>query len=151
MQPSGVALTGFDPAQDTDELVHLWRVSFEHGVGIDDPHPLSEQRAFLLDVVAVEHRVQLLRDGSGILAFLATTPTEIGHLYVRTDRLGQGLGSRLVGLAKAQSSGTLDLHTFARNAPARAFYARHGFVEVAEGFEEHWQLPDVLLRWTADG
>ena len=29
-----------------DELVLMWRASFERGVGITDPHPLEEQRDF---------------------------------------------------------------------------------------------------------
>ena len=35
-----------DPA-DTEALVHMWRASFEFGVGIKDPNPIADQVAFL--------------------------------------------------------------------------------------------------------
>jgi GNAT superfamily N-acetyltransferase len=68
---------------------------------------------------------------------------------VRVDHIGQGIGARLLQLAKDHSSGGLWLYTFARNAGARRFYARQGFVEVAYGFEPTWQLDDVRLEWVA--
>jgi hypothetical protein len=40
------SIAEFRPGQ-TEELVLMWRESFEHGVGITDPHPLEEQRNYL--------------------------------------------------------------------------------------------------------
>lgn len=146
--PSGVTITGFDPARDAAELVGMWRASFEHGVGIVDPHPVAAQTAYLLDEVVPHHEVRLARDRRGIAGFLAATPQTIAQLYVRVDRLGEGIGGALLRLAQEQSAGSLWLYTFARNTRALGFYARHGFVEVSRGFEPHWRLEDVRLEWT---
>jgi hypothetical protein len=70
-------------------------------------------------------------------------------LYVRVDHIGRGIGSRLLEVAKAHSSGSLWLFTFAKNTNARRFYAKHGFIEVAYGFEPFWKLDDVKLTWSA--
>jgi GNAT superfamily N-acetyltransferase len=145
---AGPQVRAFDPERDTAELVRMWRASFEHGVGVRDPHPVAQQRAFLLDQVVPGHRVVVANDTSGIVAFLASTEVSVGHLYVRVDRIGEGIGSSLLGLAMQESRGHLWLYTFARNLGARAFYARHGFVEVARGFESTWQLEDVRMEWT---
>jgi ribosomal protein S18 acetylase RimI-like enzyme len=51
-------------------------------------------------------------------------------------------------LAKARSSGSLWLYTFARNAIACRFYEKHGFVVAERGFEPHWRLEDVKYVWT---
>lgn len=146
----GLAITGFDAERDADELVRMWRASFEHGVGVVDPHPLSEQRAFLVEQLAHSHQLVVVRDAHGIAAFLASTPEEIAQLYVRTDLIGHGIGSRLLQRAKDESNGSLWLYTFRRNHPARAFYIHRGFVEVAYGVEPDWQLEDVRLEWRRD-
>ncbi len=140
----------FDAGRDTDELVRMWRSSFEHGVGVRDPHPLPEQVDYLLDQVVPTHRI-LVAHRSGIVGFVAATPDSIGQLYVRVDALRQGVGSCLLRNAQRESRGHLWLHTFARNTGARAFYAHHGFIEVEHGFEPTWQLADVRMVWTRPG
>jgi GNAT superfamily N-acetyltransferase len=148
---AGFEVRSFDRDQDTDELVTMWRASFEWGVGVTDPYPVEEQTAYLLGHVVPSHRVVVAHDDSGIVGFLASTDDSVGQLYVRVDRIGRGIGSRLLQLAKQQSSGHLWLYTFARNHRALAFYSRHGFAEVARGVEPTWQLEDVRMEWTRPG
>ncbi len=138
----------FDPDRDIAELVLMWRASFELGVGVTDPHSVDEQTAFLLDHVVPSHRVVVAHDDSGIVGFLAATQESVGQLYVRVDRIGEGIGSALLHFAQQASSGHLWLYTFARNHRAIDFYTRHGFIEVARGFEPTWQLEDVRMEWT---
>ena len=127
----------------------MWRESFEHGVGITDPHPIEEQERFLLEKLVRTDTVLVALLGARIVGFLAVTPTSISQLHVRKGLHRRGIGSRLVALAKAQSTGSLCLYTFERNRVARAFYERHGFRIVAHGYEEHWRLEDVKYEWRA--
>jgi ribosomal protein S18 acetylase RimI-like enzyme len=129
------------------ELVPLWRESFEHGVGIVDTHSIAEQTRYLLDEVAPHNEIRVAFLGSRMAGFVAATPESIAQLYVRRDLHGRGIGTRLLEWAKAQSGGSLWLHTFARNTAARAFYERHGFTIVARGFEPSWQLDDLRYEW----
>ena len=46
-------ITTFD-RQRIDELVRMWRESFEHGVGIVDTHPLEEQRQYFVGLLGVD-------------------------------------------------------------------------------------------------
>ena len=125
----------------------MWRASFEAGVGIVDPHPLSQQRRYFLDEVVPKYAVRLaLLDGQ-LVGFVAASRETVAQLYVRVGFHRRGIGSRLLAWAKEGSAGTLRLHTFARNQGARLFYRRHGFVEAAHGLEPFWQLEDVELHW----
>jgi GNAT superfamily N-acetyltransferase len=144
-----IVITAFDMTM-TDALVRLWRASFEHGVGVADPHPLQEQQAHFFDHVLPRHAVHVAIDRGAPVGFIAFDAESVNQLYVRVDHIGRGIGAQLLQQAKDSSSGRLWLYTFARNTTARRFYARHGFIEVAYGFEPTWQLDDVRLQWDAD-
>lgn len=145
MQP--LVVVEFDPA-DALPLVRMWRASFELGVGVVDPHPIEKQVTYLLEQVVPANRVRVVRENDVIIGFVASTSESISQLYVRVDRIGQGIGRKLLDLAKSESCGSLWLHTFQRNERARRFYERNGFAPIARGFEPFWQLPDVRYRWT---
>ena len=131
----------------TDELVRMWRESFEGGVGIVDPHPIEEQRAFFEDKLVPAHTVRVaLLDGT-LAGFVAATPETVAQLYVRRGLQRSGIGTHMLDWAKAQSAGSLWLYTFARNVGARAFYEKNGFAIVARGFEPFWQLDDLRYEW----
>jgi hypothetical protein len=53
-----ISIEEFRPEQ-TEELLRMWRESFEHGVGITDPHPLEEQRRHLTTVVVPNNTIRV--------------------------------------------------------------------------------------------
>ncbi|MFY9511622.1 MAG: GNAT family N-acetyltransferase [Rubrivivax sp.] len=134
-------------AGDTDALVQMWRASFEHGVGIVDPHPLQDQIAYFRQEVLTKHRVRLAKSDGQIVGFLAANEESVAQLYVRVGHLRQGTGRLLLNLAKDSASGSLWLFTFARNLRACAFYESQGFTVAQRGFEPFWQLEDVKYVW----
>lgn len=133
----------------TDALVRLWRTSFEYGVGVKDPHPIEDQIDFFLNQVVPAHAVRVAWQADRMVGFVASNAESISQLYVHVGHLRQGIGSTLVRLAQAESSGSLWLFAFARNERACRFYEHHGFVAVARGFEPFWQLDDVKYQWRA--
>ena len=134
-------------AEHAREVVQLWRTSFEHGVGVTDHHPIQDQLDHFLAEVVPNYNVRVACDGPLIVGFIAFTPDSIGHLYVSVQYIGRGAGTGLLGLAKAQSSGSLWLYTFARNRNARRFYERHGFREVERESANMWKLEAIKYRW----
>ena len=136
-------------ASHLDALVLLWREAFEFGVGITDPHPLSEQREYFGAVVLSSHRVTLAFLSSQLVGFVASSAESVSQLHVRVDFHRQGIGTALLALAKARSSGSLWLYTFARNRNACSFYESQGFTVIERGFEQVWQLEDVKYGWSA--
>ncbi len=128
-------------------LVDLWRASFEFGVGIVDPHPIEGQRRHFEQQILPKHEVSVALRGGQMVGFVASNAESISQLYVLVGCHREGIGTLLLRRAMARSAGSLWLYTFARNAVARRFYERHGFVDVGHGFENMWQLEDVRYEW----
>jgi ribosomal protein S18 acetylase RimI-like enzyme len=131
-----------------DELVGMWRESFEAAVGVCDPHSLDEQKQYFLNEVLPRHGVRLAILDGQLVGFVAASSDSVAQLYVRVGFQRSGIGSQLLSWTKTQSSGSLWLYTFARNEAARSFYERSGFVAIEHGFEPQWQLEDVKYSWT---
>ena len=147
---AAVDIVPYDPAMLVP-LVDMWRASFEHGVGIVDPHPIEGQRAYFLERVAPQCVVEVALRDDDIVGFVAANSESISQLYVHVGWHRQGIGVRLLDRAKSRAAGSLWLYTFARNAVARRFYEKQGFTAVAFGFEENWQLEDVRYEWRKPG
>jgi len=79
-----------------------------------------------------------LIDGGNIRAF-----------YLSSALRGQGVGSRLMSIAKAAHAEFLELGVFETNHLAKKFYEREGFVEVPQKREEDSPegVPVLFLRW----
>ena len=134
--------------EQIEELVNMWRESFEWGVGVVDPHPIEEQRDHFVSAVVSNNsvRIALLDDGWSVSSQQRRSRS---HIYTcAKDTIGSVSAPRLLAWAKAQSNGRLWLYAFARNAIARAFYEKNGFELVARGFEPVWRLDDVKYEWS---
>lgn len=145
--PSPVELTPCRP-EFRDRVVDLWRASFALRVGAPAPSDVADHRRFFDEHVRAETSVTLaLRDGA-LLGFGAFRPVSVMPLYVvDVDHLRQGIGSRLLDLAKAGSDGRPWLHTFDTNTCAPRFYEHHGFDIVERGVEPAMQRGDLRHEW----
>ncbi len=113
------------------------------------PYPDDSVRRYVRDVLIDKTEGWLAQDGDRIVAVMSLTPGWIDQLYVATDRQGQGIGRRLLDLAKERSDGDLELWTFQVNDRARRFYERNGFTiaEMTDGSGNQEREPDVRYVW----
>ncbi len=70
-------------------------------------------------------------------------------LYVDPDAAGQGIGGTLLDLIKSLRSQGFCLWVFESNAPARAFYAHRGLIELerTDGSANEERSPDIRMAW----
>jgi L-amino acid N-acyltransferase YncA len=134
----------------------LWDVraqSLEVGAIPKGIHPHDDVRRWMRDVVFARHDVWIAElDGAAVALLVLRRPDWIEHIYIERSTTGQGLGSRLIEVAKSELPGDqIQLWTFQSNTGARRFYERHGFVAVAttDGDNEE-QAPDVRYLWRRD-
>jgi len=112
-------------------------------------HGEAETRWWIGAVVLVGQAVLVAeRDGRPV-GFAAVEGDVLAHLYVAPGAWRSGVGRRLLAAAQAMRPHGLRLRTFARNAPARAFYEWAGFVatEATDGSGNEEREPDVGYVW----
>ena len=113
-------------------------------------HTDDDVRGWFASIVLVEREVWVATLPAGeIVALLVVDGDWVDQLYVDPDRVGGGIGTQLLGHAKAERPGGLQLWAFEANTGARRFYERHGFVAVerTDGDNEEG-APDVRYTWS---
>ncbi len=138
--------------EEAEAVAEVWLAS-RHAAAPQIPPPAhtdDEVRTwFSMSVFRSGHEVWVIDEQGRISGLLVLGGSSIEQLYVHPQRQGQGLGSRLVELAKAKRS-FLQLWTFQSNHRAHRFYQRHGFIptQTSDGANEEG-APDVRFEWHA--
>lgn len=113
-------------------------------------HTDDEVRARVAGLVAgayVETWVAVT--GDEVVGYATFTQTWLDDLYVAPGHQRAGIGSALLELVESQRPGGFSLWVFETNAPARAFYRRHGLVELehTDGSANEEHAPDLQMAW----
>jgi GNAT superfamily N-acetyltransferase len=113
------------------------------------PHPDEDVRDWVRCVLVPSATVTVAELDGQVVGFVAAGDGWLEHLYVDPAVQGRGVGSLLFAHVQAALPGGFDLWAFQRNAPALAFYARHGFAELrrTDGRANEEREPDVRLGW----
>ncbi len=135
---------------DVPAIAALYRASqWANLPDLPDIHTREEDLAFFSVQMLPNQTVWVIEDGQGgLVAYAAGVEGRLNHLFVHPEAQGQGHGSRLLELFRADVE-ALDLWTFQENVRARAFYERQGFVavEFTDGRGNEEKTPDVRYEW----
>ena len=141
-------------ASDFDAVTVLWRIArekslpeFQRAKG----HFFFEDRDYFRNYILAKDRIWVATRGDKPVAFMAMNASFLDQLYVDPDHWRQGIGLKLLDLAKRLSPKHVWLYTLQANVNARAFYEAQGFVaekfgvspppESAPDVEYHWRPP----------
>ncbi|WP_209021776.1 GNAT family N-acetyltransferase [Nocardioides sp. 503] len=111
-------------------------------------HPEHEVRAWLSGRLGTDEVWVAERDGR-VAGYARLTDVWLDDLYVAPPYAGRGVGSALLDLAKSRRPGGFCVWVFEMNAPARAFYAARGLVELerTDGSANEERAPDIRMAW----
>ena len=115
-------------------------------------HGDAELRGWVRTELIPGGGVVVAEDQGHVVGVMATAKgagcSWITQMAVRPERVGRGIGARMLASALAALASPIRLYTFQANTRARRFYERHGFVAIeftdGQGNEEH--CPDVLYE-----
>jgi GNAT superfamily N-acetyltransferase/chorismate mutase len=138
----------------TDDLpaVTELHLAARRGAGESFPpsvHPDHEARAWVAGWDLSTYDVWVAERGGEPVGYARWTSTWLDDLYVHPDHQGHGVGTALFELVASTRPGGFCLWVFESNAPARAFYARHGCLELerTDGSANEECAPDVRVAW----
>jgi GNAT superfamily N-acetyltransferase len=145
-----IRLAGSD---DIDAIADVFVASFAGLTFLPRLHTETETRRWIRTEMVPRHEVWVAEEEGEIVGFAALSGDLLGHLYVRPDAQGRGVGTALLGLVKAERASGFRLWTFQRNEGARRFYERNGcrVVQLTDGRGNEEQEPDALYVWQATG
>ena len=139
---------------DADAIADLYTAARVAAVPAMPPalHTNAEDRAWFAARLSDGEHEAWVAEADGVVGFALITPTWLHGLYVDPAHQGQGIGSALLELVKSLRSDGFGLWVFESNTPARAFYARHGLVEVerTDGADNEERAPDIRMVWPPD-
>jgi GNAT superfamily N-acetyltransferase len=134
---------------EMDAAARIHRTAFDDRLPwLAGLHTPDEDRAFYRERVFPRCEVWGAAAAGDVVGIIAFRDGWIDQFYVLPEHQGHGAGGALLAVAQAAWP-VLHLYTFQRNAPARRFYERRGFVAVREsdGSTNEEREPDVLYRW----
>ena len=112
-------------------------------------HGDDDVRRWVLDWSLHLREVWLAVADGRLVGFACLTPHWLNSLYVDPSAQRSGVGSALLDVVKARLDGGFALWVFESNVAARAFYARHGLVELerTDGWHNEERSPDIKMAW----
>jgi len=136
-------------AADAAAIADVFLASFNATYALPLAHTDEDVRGWTRDVMVPTHESWVALDQDRVVGWMALGPGELDQLYVAPDRLGEGIGRRLLDVARERSPDGLRLYTFQVNARARRFYERNGFVAewFGDGAANEEGQPDMRYVW----
>jgi len=135
---------------DLEETVRLWyRVWHDTFPELAHPQTLAEWQTRFRDELAPHDTIWVAETDRHIVGFIVVDERRgvVDQLFVEPDYHGGGVGTTLLGKAKALVPTGLTLTTLAQNTSARRFYERHGFVLGEDGVNPVNGQPNVTYSW----
>jgi ribosomal protein S18 acetylase RimI-like enzyme len=134
---------------DAGAIADVYLASFHATYTFPLAHTDDEVRRWIREHVGGDWDTWVAVEAGRVVAMMVVGPGELDQLYVAPDRLGSGIGRRLLDTAKERWPDGLTLYTFQVNERARRFYERNGFVAEAfgDGTGNEERQPDVRYAW----
>ena len=105
---------------------------------------------YLLEEVLHDFDVLVALEQDQVVGFIAANPERIAHFFVRIDRQGRGIGSRLLDWAKERAADHLELSVHECNTRAQRYYEQRGFEQTGEDKGASWRMRKLRYTWRPD-
>ncbi|MFI5542309.1 GNAT family N-acetyltransferase [Streptomyces sp. NPDC051815] len=137
-------------ADNAVAVAGIWLRSFAAALpSVRRAHTDDQVRSWFQNIVVPGQETWVATVEESAVGMMVLDDAELDQLYVDPAWQGQGIGGRLVELAKQRRPAGMALWTFQVNEAAQHFYQRHGFVaaERTNGHRNEEDEPDVRYVW----
>lgn len=124
-----------------------WEGWLSTGIAAPGGQDAASLRARFAQEVAGGWQLEAAERGGALVELLALKGDALDQLFVDPAAHGTGVGTALLGRAKALRPGGFHFHTHADNARARRFYEREGCPLVSLDAHPRYGYPVATYRW----
>ncbi|MBL8521067.1 MAG: GNAT family N-acetyltransferase [Betaproteobacteria bacterium] len=137
-------IRAYRPA-DLQDVLRVWAVASAQAHAFLDPAFLAVEREKISREWLPKADTWVWEAGGRLTGFLSLIGQEVGALFVDPAAQRSGIGSALIGHARALH-GELEVDVFADNPIGRAFYVRCGFEVLRSGIHPETRRGMLRLR-----
>lgn len=144
-----VAIRRAEPADANAITAVLWGSRRASMPWLAERYTEAEARDWVGRVLLVTTMVWVAVEAGQVVAYAALDDSLLEQLYVAPSHQRQGIGTRLLTVAREAAGSPMSLYVFTKNQNARRFYERHGFIKVgqSDGSRNEEGEPDVRYEW----
>ncbi|HSH02886.1 MAG TPA: GNAT family N-acetyltransferase [Anaerolineae bacterium] len=113
---------------DLEGVLRAWEEASQVAHSFLSPSFLAEERKSIHNVYLPEVETWVAEVEGEVVGFVSLAGNEVGALFVRPAYHRQGIGGKLLDVAREKYP-VLELEVFAANGIGRAFYDKYGFVQ----------------------
>ncbi|MBK7872352.1 MAG: N-acetyltransferase [Saprospiraceae bacterium] len=120
---------------DIDEIIDIWFKASQLAHPFLDAAFLNKEKIKIREVYMPNTLTWVYSKENGLDGFISMIGNEVGAIFVRPEKHGQGIGKALMDYVNSFHN-ELEVEVFEHNMIGRAFYDRYGFKIIQEHMHE---------------
>lgn len=128
---------------DIEELLQVWYASSSMAHPFLGLKFMEKEKMNVREIYIPNTKTRVFANEDGLDGFISMMENEVGAIFVRPEKQGQGIGKRLMDFV-SQFHDDMEVEVFKDNKTAKAFYEKYGFKLLKE--HTHEETTFKLLR-----
>ncbi|WP_299936662.1 GNAT family N-acetyltransferase [uncultured Pelagimonas sp.] len=136
----------YHPTSDDDAIVDIYLAASRQAHSFLSEEFWAKEAINVREIYLPNAETYVATQDDIVTGFIALLGTEVGGFFVNPERQSAGQGRALLAHALSKHP-VLELDVFKDNPIGRRFYARFGFEELGERFDDYTQQQVIRLRY----
>ena len=131
---------------DIEELLEVWYEASSMAHPFLDSEFMEKEKQNIRDVYIPNTETWVSTNKDVLDGFIAMMENEVGAIFVRPEKHGQGIGKNLMDFV-CQFHKELEVEVFKDNKIGRAFYDKYGFKIIKEHLHKDTNRPLLRMKF----
>ncbi len=120
---------------DTGEVLEIYYHSSSLAHAFLEPEFIKKEKDHIREIYLPQTKTWVFEGDNGLDGFISMIGNEVGGIFVRPEKIGQGIGKMLMDFVSGQYK-ELEVEVFEENVIGKTFYEKYGFKLMKEYIHE---------------